>query len=690
MADYVDMLFELGTEELPPVALRRLSESLVDGFHTGLEQAGLQFEKVEGFATPRRMAVKVIALQRVQPERAVERRGPALKAAYDGDGKPTKALQGFARSCGVEPEALEQIETPKGTWLVFRSVEPGKQAIDLLPAIARQSLEKLPIPKRMRWGSSDTEFVRPVHWLLFMLGSEVVPCTLLDAQASNLTYGHRFHSPEAITIDQPGDYVEALQKARVLVDLDQRSGSIRKQVEAAAAKLDGEAVIDEGLLAEVTALVEWPVAISGGFEKRFLEVPQEALILTMKKNQKYFHLVDRQNKLLPYFITISNIESSNPDVISEGNERVIRPRLADAMFFWEQDGKKSLADLQDSLDNVVFQIKLGNLREKSRRVANLASEIAGQIDGDPELAHRAGLLSRCDLMTEMVNEFADMQGIMGRYQAQRSGEPEELAQAMDEFYMPRFSGDQLPQTRSGIAIALAERLDTLVGIFGIGQKPTGDKDPYALRRAALGALRIMEAHKLPLNLWLLLESAANGLQDRIDNDSVAAEVHNFMLDRLKGLYHDRGIPSETFDAVAAVSPKSIADFDRRIDAVLAFTKLDAAEALAAANKRTRNILKKAGDLPRITVDSNHFEQDEETTLFDQLTKMQSQIDPLLVANDYEQTLITLAELREPVDRFFDSVMVMADEAALRNNRLAILQALEALFLKVADISRLQV
>ncbi|MCP3662375.1 MAG: glycine--tRNA ligase subunit beta [Gammaproteobacteria bacterium] len=690
MTDYVDMLFELGTEELPPVALRRLSESLVDGFRTGLEQAGLQFEEVEGYATPRRMAVKVNTLQRVQPERTVERRGPALKSAYDEDGKPTKALQGFARSCGVEPDALEQIETPKGTWLVFRSVEPGKQAIDLLPAIAGQSLEKLPIPKRMRWGSSEAEFVRPVHWLLFLLGSEVVPCTLLDAQASNLTYGHRFHFPEAITISQPGDYVETLEQARVLVNFDQRSDSIRKQVETAAAKLDGEAVIDEELLAEVTALVEWPVAISGGFEKRFLEVPQEALILTMKKNQKYFHLVDKQNKLLPYFITISNIESSNPDVIREGNERVIRPRLADAMFFWEQDGKKSLADLQDSLDNVVFQIKLGNLREKSRRVANLASEIAGQINGDPELAHRAGLLSRCDLMTEMVNEFADMQGIMGRYQAQRSDEPEELARAMDEFYMPRFSGDQLPQTRSGIAIALAERLDTLVGIFGIGQKPTGDKDPYALRRAALGALRIMEVHKLPLNLWLLLESAANGLQDRIDNDSVAAEVHNFMLDRLKGLYQDRGIHSETFDAVAAVSPKSIADFDRRIDAVLAFTKLDAAEALAAANKRTRNILKKAGSLPRINVDSSHFEQDEERTLFNQLTEMQSQIDPLLKANDYEQTLITLAELREPVDRFFDSVMVMADEAALRNNRLAILQALEALFLKVADISRLQV
>ncbi|MGD8265335.1 MAG: glycine--tRNA ligase subunit beta, partial [Chromatiales bacterium] len=563
-------------------------------------------------------------------------------------------------------------------------------AADLLPEIAMQALNGLPIPKRMRWGSSDAEFVRPVHWLLFLHGNEVVDCTLLDTAAGNQSYGHRFHAPGAITILHPTDYEPELRyRGKVIAGFEARREAIREQVDVTATSLKGHIDIDEALLDEVTALVEWPVPVAGSFEEKYLEVPHEALILTMKKNQKYFHLLDSNGKLLPHFITISNIESSNPLVIRDGNERVIRPRLADAMFFWEQDGKKTLEERVDSLKTVVFQNKLGTLHDKSERVAALALAIAGQIDGDGELAHRAGMLSRCDLMTEMVYEFPDMQGIMGRYQARRDGEPEELAAAMEEFYLPRFSGDALPQTKTGIAIALAERLDTVVGIFGINQKPTGEKDPFGLRRATIGILRILKEHRLPLVLNDLLQLAADGLVEKIENEAVITEVRDYMLERLRGIYADEGMQADLFNAVAELEPATLSDFDQRIQAVAAFRDLPEAESLAAANKRIRNIVRKAEEEIPGEIAKRLFKLSQERALAELILKTRKEVEPLLEEKNYSEALKTLAGLRERVDDFFDEVMVMDKNREIRQNRLAILKQLGDMFLEVADISQLQ-
>ncbi len=689
MAERADLLFELGTEELPPTALRRLSEALQREFIAGLEKAGLEHGEVTTYATPRRLALKIEDLALAQPDREMERRGPAVKAAFDADGNPTRAAEGFARSCGTDVASLQRIQTDKGEWLAYRILERGRPAAELLPGIAETALGRLPIPKRMRWGDSDAQFVRPVHWLLFLHGDAVVPCTLLDAEAGRETRGHRFHHPGAIPVEAPGDYEQALEEqGKVIAHFGRRAEMIEKLVERTAETIGARPDIDPDLLEEVTALVEWPQPIAASFEERFLEVPHEALILTMKKNQKYFHLLDGEGRLVNHFVTIANIESPRPELIKEGNERVIRPRLADAMFFWEQDGRRRLEDHVESLKEVVFQQRLGSMYEKSERVAQLAVWIAGRIGGDATLARRAAMLSRCDLMTEMVYEFPEMQGIMGRYQALRDGEPEELAQAMDEFYMPRFSGDRLPRTSTGIAIALAERIDTLAGIIGIGQRPSGDKDPFALRRAALGALRIMKEHALPLSLRPLLEQAVTNLGDRLSEDDTVDQVYDFMLDRLKGIYLDEGIPVGLFEAVAAVRPGSIADFDRRIHAVAVFERQPEAEALAAANKRIRNILRKAGEAPPETVDPNLFRDDEEGALHQAVSAKAEEIAPLLETSDYEAVLLALAALRQPVDHFFDQVMVMADDVAVRRNRLALLDRLQRLFLTVADISRL--
>ncbi|MGD1990717.1 MAG: glycine--tRNA ligase subunit beta, partial [Chromatiales bacterium] len=605
-------------------------------------------------------------------------------------GNPTKAALGFAGSCGTAVDQLERIATDKGEWLQYRFEEKGKPAADLLPEIAMQALNGLPIPKRMRWGSSDAEFVRPVHWLLFLHGNEVVDCTLLDTAAGNQSYGHRFHAPGAITILHPTDYEPELRyRGKVIAGFEARREAIREQVDVTATSLKGHIDIDEALLDEVTALVEWPVPVAGSFEEKYLEVPHEALILTMKKNQKYFHLLDSNGKLLPHFITISNIESSNPLVIRDGNERVIRPRLADAMFFWEQDGKKTLEDRVDSLKTVVFQNKLGTLHDKSERVAALALAIAGQIDGDGELAHRAGMLSRCDLMTEMVYEFPDMQGIMGRYQARRDGEPEELAAAMEEFYLPRFSGDNLPQTKTGIAIALAERLDTVVGIFGINQKPTGEKDPFGLRRATIGILRILKEHRLPLVLNDLLQLAADGLVEKIENEAVITEVRDYMLERLRGIYADEGMQADLFNAVAELEPATLSDFDQRIQAVAAFRDLPEAESLAAANKRIRNIVRKAEEEIPGEIAKRLFKLSQERALAELILKTRKEVEPLLEEKNYSEALKTLAGLRERVDDFFDEVMVMDKNREIRQNRLAILKQLGDMFLEVADISQLQ-
>ncbi|WP_456407860.1 glycine--tRNA ligase subunit beta [Thiolapillus sp.] len=685
-----DLIFELGTEELPPVALKKLSAALKSEFITGLKNAGLEHGKVISYAAPRRLALLVEGLATRQPDRSMERRGPAVQAAFDADGKPSKAAEGFARSCGATVDQLGRMKTNKGEWLVYQVEEKGKPAAELLPEIAETALNRLPIPKRMRWGSSEAQFVRPVHWLLFRHGDEIVPCTLLDAEADTLSYGHRFHHPEAISIDTPAEYADKLESTgKVIAHFGRRRENIKAQVENAAETLGGRADIDPALLDEVTALNEWPVAITGSFEEKYLEVPPEALILTMKKNQKYFPLFDANGKLMNHFITIANIDSPKPEVISEGNERVIRPRLADAMFFWEQDGKQKLEDHVESLKTVVFQKDLGSMYDKSVRVAELAHWIAGQTGADPELAKRAGMLSRCDLMTHMVGEFADMQGIMGRYQALRDGEPEELAQAMEEFYLPRYSGDRLPETPTGIALALAEKIDTLCGIFGIGMKPTGDKDPFALRRAALGALRIVREHSLTLNLRELLDKAIFALQDRIEDPAVGDDVYGFLMERLKVLLADEGISSQLFESVVAVKPQTLPDLEARIQAVKTFLDLPEAEALAAANKRIRNILRKSKDQIPASVDEKLLQETAEKQLFEILQTKQQQVAPLLADGDYQAALKALAELRAPVDQFFDDVMVNVEDDALRCNRLALLQNLAGLFLQVADVSLLQ-
>jgi glycyl-tRNA synthetase beta chain len=559
----------------------------------------------------------------------------------------------------------------------------------LLPAVAEDALASLPIPKRMRWGDSDAEFVRPAHWVVFLHGQSVVPCEILGCQAGRHTRGHRFHHGGEIEIPAPSDYERLLEEeGRVIADFGRRAERIRAEVHAAAETLGGLVELDEALLDEVTALVEWPVAITAGFEARFLDAPQEALILTMKKNQKYFPVMDDMGRLLPRFITIANLDSPRPEVIRAGNERVVRPRLADAMFFWEQDGKRSLAERLDSLKAIVFQSGLGSLYDKSLRVSHLAAKIAGELGKDVALAERAGLLCRCDLVTEMVFEFPEMQGVMGRYQALRDGEPAALATALEEFYRPRYSGDALPEGDAGLTVGLADRLDTLVGIFGLGQRPTGDKDPFALRRAALGALRMLVERNLALDLRQLLAEAATGLQPWVQRPDVVEEVFEFMLERLKGLYAEQGIGSEVYEAVAEVHPTRPADFELRLRAVLEFRALPEAAALAAANKRIRNLLRKASDDVPSTVDDSLFASPEEQALWDALRAKEVELEPLLATADYTAALRRLAALREPIDRFFDGVMVMVEEPAVRVNRLALLGSLYRLFRQVADVGQL--
>lgn len=690
MVDNADLLFELGTEELPPTALKQLSKAFTDEFVNGLQAANLSHGEVTAYAAPRRLGILVRDCALQQPDQAIEKRGPAVKAAFDAEGKPTRAAEGFASSCGVSVEQLNTLETDKGQWLVYQFEQQGKPAVELLPQISQQALDRLPIPKRMRWGSSEAQFVRPVHWLCFLLGDQVVPCRIYDTDSADLTYGHRFHHPQAIRITSAADYARQLQQqGHVIAHFGQRREQVLTLVNEAAASASGKVEIDEDLLDEVTALVEWPVAVTGQFDAEYLEVPHEALILTMKKNQKYFPVFDQQHKLKNAFITIANIDSSNPETIRKGNERVVRPRLADAKFFWEQDAKLTLEARLDNLRDVVFQKQLGSIYDKSRRVASLAAHIAGLIGGNPDLAERAGLLSRCDLVTEMVFEFADMQGVMGRYQALRDGEPKDIAQAMEEIYLPRFAGDRLPHSLTGIAVALADRLDTLTGIFGIGLKPSGTKDPFALRRASLGIIRILREHGLELNLHDLIHQSCQLHKDNLTEPLVASEVNTYIYDRLKGVLVDEGTDLPLVRSVASVNPDNLVDFDRRIAAVTAFSEMAEAEALAAANKRIHNILKKTDeDIPAAT-DSGLFEQAQETNLMEQVSAKESTLVPLLAEQDYAGALHNLAGLKQPIDDFFDEVMVMTDNQALRQNRLSLLQRVSALFLQVADVSVLQ-
>lgn len=685
-----DLLIEIGTEELPPKALKKLSAAFSAGIEEGLKSAELQFGEVKSFAAPRRLAVLISTVQEAQPDKEVERRGPALTAAFDDDGNPTKAAQGFASSCGVTVNDLEKLETDKGAWLMYKLQQQGQATAELIPGIVQQSLDKLPIPKRMRWGDLDAEFVRPVHWVVLLFGEEVIKTEILSVTSGRETRGHRFHHPDTIYIGTPSDYEDLLySQGKVIADFQRRAHAIHGQIEEAAASTGGKAVIDPDLLDEVTAMIEWPTVVLGNFEARFLDVPHEALISTMKANQKYFHLVDSQGRLMPHFITISNVDSLDLDKVREGNERVVRPRLSDAEFFWNQDRKHRLADQLEHLKSVVFQKQLGSMLDKSERVSQLAGVIAHSLGGNDAAAKRAGMLSRCDLMTGMVSEFPELQGIMGRYYAKHDAEPGDIPQALDEMYMPRHAGDQLPATQTGQALAIAERLDTLVGIFGIGQPPTGSKDPFALRRAALGVVRIIIEGELDLDLLALVNTAATGLQGRLSEANTVDQVFDFIMERTRAYYADQGVAHDTFDAVLELKPTRPLDFHQRLQAVGEFRKLVEAESLAAANKRISNILTKAEANAPGKVDTKLLQEAAEKALATKLEEIRGQLEPLFAQRNYTESLMVLSGLRETVDAFFDQVMVMAEDSKLRDNRLALLQGIRSLFLQVADISRLQ-
>jgi len=685
-----DLLVEIGTEELPPKALQRMRDALRTSVDTLLTENHLLHGDSHAYATPRRLAVLVKDVPVAQPDRDITKRGPALQAAFDADGNPTKPAEGFARSCGVAVADLEQLETDKGSWLVFNSTTTGKAATEIIPVLLAKALKALPMPKRMRWGNSDIEFVRPVHWVVLLFGSEPIKTQVLGMDSGRYTRGHRFHHPENIAITAPDAYAETLRETgNVIADLKERRASIKLQVTAAGEALGGHAHIDPALLDEVTALVEWPVAIAGSFAGRFLEIPAEALISSMQDHQKYFPVMDDAGKLLPHFITVANIASKDPEQIRAGNERVIRPRLEDAVFFWNQDRKQSLQSRAPQLDNMTFQKRLGSLGDKQQRIGAIAAAIAAALGIDISLVQRAAALCKCDLVTSMVFEFPDLQGIMGRYYAAHDGEDDTVAQALDEQYQPRFAGDELPSSGPGQALAIAERLDTLTGIFAIGQTPTGDKDPFGLRRSALGILRILIERQLDLDLRALLDTAAQQFPADVQATAITQELFAFMMERLRAYYLDAGYDSHMFAAVLARQPARPLDFDQRMRAVKAFRELSEADSLAAANKRIRNILRKAdGDIPD-SCQPALLQESAEQALAAAIEDLETTVRPLLEQRAYTDALCKLAALQAPVDAFFDEVMVMAEDTRLRDNRLALLNSLSELFLQVADISLLQ-
>ena len=685
-----DLLIEIGTEELPPKALSALSSAFLESVSAQLAKAGLAFDSILPYATPRRLALLVQQLATQQSEQRIVKTGPAVQAAFAADGTPTKAAEGFARSCGVSVAELQQRQDGNVLKLAYESVQPGATTAELIPAFVKQALDQLPVPKRMRWGSSRNEFVRPVHWIVLLFGNTVIDAEILGIQASNRTRGHRFMHPAEIVLDTPADYAERLRKpGRVIASFEERRTEVRKQVEAEGRKHMAVAMIDDGLLDEVTALVEWPVALTGSFDKAFLSVPKEALISSMKEHQKCFHLLNKEGGILPNFITLSNLVSRDPAKVIAGNEKVIRPRLADAAFFYSQDKKHRLEDRIAKLKTVVFQQELGTVYDKSQRVARLACYMAEQLGANVGYARRAAEIGKCDLMTSMVYEFAELQGIMGYYYAVQDGEPEEVARALNEQYMPRFARDALPETTTGMVLALAERLDTITGLFGIGQPPTGSKDPFALRRAALGILRIIIEKNLGLDLAPCIAQAIGGFAALSKADNLEATVQDFIFERLRAWYADLGIGADVFQAVAAVRPTRPLDFDARIKAVSHFGALPQAQALAAANKRVSNILAKSESATLPTFVAGLAQEPAELALAGELATLVTLVTPELQKGNYTAALSAMAALQPAVDGFFDSVMVNVEEAALRNNRLALLHQLRALFLQVADISHIQ-
>ena len=684
-----NFLVEIGTEELPPKALKTLATSFADNVEAELNQAGLTFDKIEWFAAPRRLAVKVLNLATQQPSKEIEKRGPAVSAAFDAEGKPTKAAEGWARGCGITVEQAERIATDKGEWLVHRAKIEGQPTKNLLNGIVANALAKLPIPKPMRWADKTVQFIRPVHTVTMLLGDELIEGEILGVASARTIRGHRFLGEKEFEIQHADQYPQLLrEKGSVVADFNERKAEILAKSQAKATALGGVADIEESLLEEVTSLVEYPNVLAAKFEERFLAVPAEALVYTMKGDQKYFPIYDKDGKLLPHFIFVSNINPEDPTAIIEGNEKVVRPRLTDAEFFFKTDLKQKLVDRLPRLETVLFQQQLGTLKDKTDRIEQLAGEIAKQIGADEAKAKRAGLLSKCDLMTNMVFEFTDTQGVMGMHYARHDGEDEEVAVALNEQYMPRFAGDELPKSLVASAVALADKFDTLTGIFGIGQAPKGSADPFALRRAALGALRIIVEKNLPLDLEDLVKKSAALFGDKLTNQNVVADVVDFMLGRFRAWYQDEGIAVDVIQAVLARRPTRPADFDARVRAVSHFRTLDSAEALAAANKRVSNILAKA-DAAIGEINLIACVEPAEKALAEAVLALRTEVQPLIAQGDYTAVLDKLANLRAPVDSFFDNVMVNAEDPALRQNRLAILNTLQGLFLQVADISVLQ-
>ena len=712
-----DFLIEIGTEELPPKALRTLADAFITGIGAGLEKASLTHGGILGFATPRRLAVKVERLAAQQPEQHVRRRGPPLSAAFDNAGAPTRAALAFAASCSSTVEALERIEEGKGSFLYFVGKRAGEHTVQLLPALVQAALDQLPIPRRMHWGEGQALFVRPVHWIVMLFGRDVVPATLLETPTGRHTRGHRFHAPRPLSLATPAAYERTLrEKGHVLADFAARRERIRTEVIAAAGAVAGSAMIGEALLDEVTALTEWPVALAGAFEERFLALPREVLISTLEDHQRYFPVEDAHGRLLPAFVTVSNIASRDPPKVRAGNERVVRARLADAAFFWERDRREPLAARRVGLESVTFQAKLGSLGDKTRRLRVLVPDIAALAGASREAALRAADLAKCDLLTAMVGEFPELQGIMGCYYARADDEPEEVAVSLREQYLPRSAGDALPATGVGLALAIADKLDTLAGIFAIGEKPSGTKDPFGLRRAALGVQRILIEKGLDLDLRANLERAVAGVRADIERlrsaaaggaapaapslgaEALVGELYDFLMERLRAYYLEgagaapvpgrAAVTTEMFDAVLATRPASSVDFDARLKALSTFLELPEAGSLTAANKRIGNILRKANATAPAEVDVLQLREAAEVRLFDAMGGLRESVAADTAQREYTRALGRLALLRPAVDSFFDQVMVMDENPQLRGNRLSLLAQLRGLFTGIADLSRL--
>ena len=687
-----DFLVEVGTEELPPKALRTLMDAFGANLIAAIDDARLDHGDWQTFASPRRLSVKISDLAHRQQDRKAEQKGPPVKVAFDSDGQPTPAAKAFAKKCGVEMSELDRRKTGKGEWLVYESVEKGKTVAALLPGLIEQSLDALPIPRRMRWGAGEAEFVRPVHWIVLLHGESAIEATVMGRTAGNQSRGHRFHAPGPLTIRSPDTYLETLEKEGfVIADFERRREMIQSSVNAAAVAAGGQIVDGESLYDEVAALVEWPVAVLGSFDEEYLQLPREAIVSTLTGHQRYFPVADQGGALLPRFVTVANLQSKDPDQVRDGNERVIRPRLADAAFFFNSDAKKTLASRQEALHDVVYQRGLGSLFEKSQRVAALAAWLVEQLGVDGNDVARAAALAKCDLLTGMVGEFPELQGTMGGYYAIGDGENSAVAAAISEHYQPRFAGDNLPASTAGQILSVADKLDTIAGVFCLGKKPSGNRDPFGLRRAALGIVRILVECGLDIDLNTLIAVAVDA-QPKFESagDSVAEDLYAFVTDRLRRyfLQRDSGLKSESFEAVMVRRPASLVDFDRRLAAVQTFQRLEQAQSLAAANKRIANILRKAGDPVGISVNKKLLQEDAEIALFNALVNAQQKVEPMLKIRSYAEVLNELADLRDPVDRFFDDVMVMTDDLGVKNNRLALLSELRAMFLDVADISRL--